>query len=185
MAPRLRLPRFGIKLHACTDYCPTMLTESARVIRRDGNRVVLELQRGSACGNCEMSQGCGTGALGRLLGKRMRPLVIETDQDCKPGDEVELALPEASLVRASLLVYGLPLLGMLFGGILASATAASDGLVAVAVGAGFLAGFVCAAFYTSRLEQQGMAPHIRGIRLNSVHRSQSIDPYTITSRNNT
>jgi sigma-E factor negative regulatory protein RseC len=162
-----------------------MLTESARVIRRDGNRVVLELQRGSACGNCEMSQGCGTGALGRLLGKRLRPLVVETDQDYRPGDEVELALPEATLVRASLLVYGLPLLGMLLGGSVASVATASDWLVAVAVCAGFLAGFLCAAFSTSRLEQRGMAPHIRGIRLNSVYRSRSIGPYTISSRNNT
>lgn len=162
-----------------------MLTESARVIRRDGNRVVLELQRGSACGHCEMSQGCGTGALGRLLGKRLRPLVIETDQDYRPGDEVELALPEASLVRASLLVYGFPLLGMLLGGLLASAIGASDWLVAVAVFAGFLAGFVCAAFSTSRLEQRGMAPHIRGMRMNSVDLSRSIEPNTITSRNNT
>lgn len=160
-----------------------MLTESARVIRRDGNRVVLELQRGSACGHCEMSQGCGTGALGRLLGKRLRPLVVESDQDYRPGDDVELALPEAALVRASLLVYGLPLLGMLLGGSVASAASASEWLVAVAVCAGFLAGFVCAAIFTSRLEQRGMAPHIRGIRLNSVDRSRSIEPYTISSRN--
>jgi sigma-E factor negative regulatory protein RseC len=119
------------------------------------------------------------------LGKRLRPLVVESEQDYRPGDEVELALPEAALVRASLLVYGLPLLGMLFGGSVASVVSASDWLVAVAVCTGFLAGFVCAAFSTSRLEQRGMAPHIRGIRLNSVDRSRSIEPYTISSRNNT
>jgi len=153
-----------------------MLTETARVISRDGNRVVLELQRGSACGHCEMSQGCGTGALGRLLGKRLRPLVIETEKDCQPGDEVELALPEASLVRASLLVYGLPLLGMLLGGSTASLFYVSDWLVPVASIAGFAAGFGCAVICTSRLEDRDMAPHIRGIRLNSAELSRSIKP---------
>lgn len=160
-----------------------MLTESARVIRRDGKRVELELQRGSACGHCELSQGCGTGALGRLLGRRSRPLVLETDQDCRPGDEVQLALPEASLVRASLLVYGFPLIGMLFAGLLASAAGAGDWLVALAAVAGFVVGLGFAAFFASRLEHRGMTPHIVDIRLNSAGRSRSIEPSTFSSRN--
>ena len=143
-----------------------MLTESARVTRREGNRVELELQRGSACGDCELSQGCGTGALGRLLGRRSRPLILETDRDCGPGDEVVLALPESALVRASLLLYGLPLLGLVLGGWLAMLLVLPEWLVVAIAGAGLFAGFKIASLGTRKLEQQGQAPYIRDIRVN-------------------
>ena len=143
-----------------------MLTESALVTRRDDNRVELELQRSSACDHCDLNQGCGTGALGRLLGRRSRPLVIETDRDCKPGDRVLLELPEAALVKVSLMLYGLPLLGLVLGGLLATLLAVPEWLV---VGIAFIGLFVGARFaarMTRRLEQGGQAPYIRDIRVN-------------------
>jgi sigma-E factor negative regulatory protein RseC len=143
-----------------------MLTESALVTRRDGNRVELELQRSSACDHCELNQGCGTGALGRLLGRRSRPLVIETDKDCEPGDTVLLELPESALVRVSLLLYGLPLLGLLLGGLLGALLALAEWLVVGIALVGLFAGFKLAARTTRRLEQGGQAPYIRDIRVN-------------------
>ena len=143
-----------------------MLTESALVTRRHGKRVELELQRGSACGSCELSQGCGTGALGRLLGRRSRPLFIETDQDLEPGDEVLLALSESALVKASLTLYGLPLLGMVLAGLLAAFGAAAEWLVVVAAIAGFYAGYRIAAWLTNRLEEGQLTPYIMDIRVN-------------------
>ena len=143
-----------------------MLTESALVTRRDGNRVELELQRSSACDHCELNQGCGTGALGRLLGRRSRPLVIETDKDCKPGDEVVLALPETALVRAILLLYGLPLFGLILGGLLAAMITLPEWLVVSFALFGLFAGFKIAARTAQRLEQPGQAPYISDIRVN-------------------
>jgi sigma-E factor negative regulatory protein RseC len=169
----LRYNPIAIRLRPAKAGLVDMLTESARVIRRDGNRVELELLRGSACSHCELSQGCGTGAIGRLLRRRSRPLVIETDQDCLPGDEVQLLMPEASLVRASLLLYGLPLLGMLLAGLLATAVTEADWLVALAACGGLGAGLAAAAAAAARLEDQGMAPHIANMRLNSIERHRS------------
>ena len=143
-----------------------MLTEAAIVTRRDGRRVELELQRGSACGDCELSQGCGTGALGRLLGRRSKPLFIETEQELEPGDEVQLALSESALVKASLTLYGMPLLGMVLAGLLAVAAAAAEWLVVVTAVAGFYSGYRVAAFLTNRLEDGQLKPYIVNIRLN-------------------
>ena len=143
-----------------------MITEQAIVTRCDGNRVELELQRGSACGQCELSQGCGTGALGRLLGKRSKPLVIETDRDLKPGDKLQLGLSESALVKASLIVYGLPLLGMVAAGLIASFAVVSEVLIALAAGAGFIAGFKLASYLSHPLEHDLQTPYIVDIQVN-------------------
>jgi len=143
-----------------------MLTESAIVTRRDGRRIELELQRGSACGNCELRQGCGTGALSRLLGRRSKALFIETEQELEPGDEVQLALSESALVKASLTLYGLPLLGMVLAGLLAASVAAAEWLVVVAAVGGFYGGYRVAVFLTNRLEDGQLTPYIVNLEVN-------------------
>ena len=143
-----------------------MLTEAAIVTRRDGRRIELELQRGSACGNCELSQGCGTGALSRLLGRRSRALFIETEQQLEPGDEVQLVLSESALVKASLTLYGLPLLGMVLAGLLAASVVATEWLVVVAAVVGFYGGYRVAAFLTNRLEDGQLTPYIVNLEVN-------------------
>ena len=143
-----------------------MLTETAIVTRRDGSRVELELQRGSACANCELSQGCGTGALGRLLGRRSRALFIETEQQLEAGDEVLLAMSESALVRASLMMYGLPLLGMVLAGLLLASVASAEWLVVLAAIGGFYAGYRIASHLTSRLEDGQLTPYIMNIQVN-------------------
>jgi len=150
-----------------------MLTEAAIVTRREDKRVELELQRGSACGSCEMSQGCGTGALGRLLGRRSRALFIETEQELQPGDEVMLALSESALVRASLTLYGLPLLAMVLAGLLAASVSAAEWLVAIAAIAGFYAGYRFAAYLTNKLEDGQLTPYIMDIRVNPEANGES------------
>jgi len=143
-----------------------MITEQAIVIRCNGKQVELELQRGSACAQCELSQGCGTGALGRLLGKRSKPLLIETDQVLKPGDRLQLGLSESALVKASLTIYGLPLLGMVAAGLLASFAAVAEAWVALAAGVGFFGGFKLAAFLSRVLEHDRLTPYIVEIEMN-------------------
>ena len=150
-----------------------MITETAIVTRRDGRLVELELQRNSTCGQCELSKGCGTGALGRLLGHRSKPILIETDHQLEPGDRLELGLSESALVKASLTIYGLPLLGMVCAGLLATLFAASEMIVALAVCAGFFAGYKFATFLASALDAGQLQPYIVGITVNPELQSRS------------
>ena len=150
-----------------------MLTESARVIRRRGNRVELELLRSSACGHCELRQGCGTGALAKLLRRRSTPLVIETQHDCEPGDEVQLMLPEQVLVSASLTVYGAPLLGLLFAGGLATSLSLPEWSIAALGITGFVVGGFLGAKRVRKLEQCGLTPYISDDKMNSAGLVQS------------
>ncbi len=150
-----------------------MITEQAIVTRRDGNRVEIELERTSACGKCELTQGCGTGAIGRLLGRRGKPLVIETQRNLNPGDRLQLGLPEAALVRASLITYGLPLLLMIAAGLLSASAGLADGWVALVSIAGFAAGFNLAARLARKLEAYTLTPYIMEIEVNPDARSGS------------
>ena len=96
-----------------------MIKETATVVNLSGDIAEVQMQRQSACSHCEMSQGCGTGAIGRLLGKRSKSVEIKVYQDLKPGDQVEIGLPDKAFLRAGLLIYGLPLLGLFTGLMLA------------------------------------------------------------------
>lgn len=151
-----------------------MIRQTATVIRRQGRHTEVEIQRQSVCGSCELEPGCGTGAIGRLLGQRKRPLIIESDADLRVGDQVILAMPEAVVARASLLIYGLPLLGMLVFGLIAQILFnPSEWLVAAAAGAGFLAGFKLARRLARNLAQTALAPEIVDIRVNPGRLSES------------
>jgi len=150
-----------------------MITEAAIVTRCDGRLVELELQRNSTCGQCELSKGCGTGALGRLLGHRKKPILIETDHQLKTGDRLTLGVSESALVKTSLTIYGMPLLGMVGAGILAALVAAPELIVAMAACAGFFAGHKFAGFITNRLEAEQLEPYIVEISVNPEPRSGS------------
>ena len=144
-----------------------MLSEPAIVKRRVDDRVEVELVRESACAGCDLNQGCGTGALGRLLGKRKRPLLVSSERELHPGDRVVLSLPEAALVRVSLLVYGLPLLGMLVGAGVAHLWLALPEWQVVAFGAaGFFLGFRGASRLVGGLAQRQLLPTVIDIEMN-------------------
>lgn len=119
-----------------------MITETAIVIASTENWVEVELQRQSACGHCELSKGCGTGALARLIGKRKTSLKLKNDNSLRRGDTIVLGMSEQGLVKASLLVYGAPLMGLILAALLAFLIFGNrEGIVLIAAGAGFVAAF--------------------------------------------
>ncbi len=154
-----------------------MITESAIVTRCNGNQIELELQRGSACARCKLNQGCGTGALGRLLGQRSKPIVIESNCEVNPGDRLLLGMSESALVKTSLIVYGLPLLGMLLGGLFTAVLGASEILVASISVVGFIGGFKFATFLAKVLADDLPAPYIVDIDVNLGPGSESKKPH--------
>jgi sigma-E factor negative regulatory protein RseC len=95
-----------------------MIRETATVTRLEGSQAVIDIQRQSVCGHCELNNGCGTGAIGRLLGHRSKSLKITNDKGLKPGDQVILGMQERAYLNASLVIYGLPLMGLISGGLL-------------------------------------------------------------------
>nr|MDK2851069.1 sigma-E factor negative regulatory protein RseC [Candidatus Cloacimonadota bacterium] len=89
------------------------VNDKAVVAKFEKGIATVELQRGGGCKNCSMRGFCFS---------KSTPAVfhLPSDLDLKPGDEVELMISPEGRVAASLLIFGLPVVSMIIGFILAS-----------------------------------------------------------------
>ncbi len=89
-----------------------MITETGKVVAVDGDRAWVQTIRTSACQSCSARAGCGQRALASVSGGRANQVLVANSSGARVGDEVVLGIDEQSLLRASLMVYGVPLLMM-------------------------------------------------------------------------
>ena len=94
-----------------------MIEEQARVVRLDGDLAEILIQKQSACGSCNAKSGCGTSLLANWFPQRRLTLRLNNHIRAQAGDMVVLGLDEATLQRSSLLLYALPLAGLLLAAI--------------------------------------------------------------------
>ncbi len=91
-----------------------MLREIGRVVAVETASVWVETIPSSLCGKCAARAGCGQGIVSRTTGHRGLVQAVESAtvraQDCRVDDEVEIELPEAAVLKGSMLVYLAPLL---------------------------------------------------------------------------
>ncbi len=92
-----------------------MIEEEAQVVEVDDGGVWVETQRRSTCSGCSARSGCGTAALASVLGRRRSRVHALAEPGLRPGDRVVIGIREQALVRGSLAVYTVPLLGLLAG----------------------------------------------------------------------
>jgi sigma-E factor negative regulatory protein RseC len=90
-----------------------MIEESAIVVKIQNHQVWVESGQHSACSGCHQKASCTTNALGSVLRKKSVP--VDCDIPLKTGDEVMVAIDENLLLRASLLLYLLPLIALFTG----------------------------------------------------------------------
>jgi len=133
-----------------------MIEETAQVVAADGEFVWVETQRQSSCGDCAARQGCGTATLGKVLGQRRTRVRALNRTAVRVGDRVVVGIDERALVRGSLAVYAVPLLGLLAGGVLGALLQAHLQLageaLTLAVGvAGLIAGLLWVKGFTRRI----------------------------------
>jgi sigma-E factor negative regulatory protein RseC len=128
-----------------------MIEEEATVVAVRGHEALVQTERRSTCSGCSARSGCGTGLLSRLIGRRFAEMSVPNELDLKVGDRVVLGLSETGLVKGAVAMYGLPLIGMLAGAVLAQPMASSAELVVVTGGAlGLLAGLFLARIYLTK-----------------------------------
>jgi sigma-E factor negative regulatory protein RseC len=90
-----------------------MIEELAVVVKIENHQVWVESGQNSACGGCLQKASCTTNALGSILKKKSVP--VDSGIQLKTGDEVIVAIDENLLLRASLLLYLVPLIALFTG----------------------------------------------------------------------
>jgi sigma-E factor negative regulatory protein RseC len=122
-----------------------MIEERAIVSRVDGEGAVWVRPYGvESCPKCAKGEGCGGGVLARLVGRR-RPEVRVGGQlgGLHPGDMVVVGVDESALMRASLWIYLVPLVGMFVTGAFAHTVLRAHDILVAAFGlTGLVGGFV-------------------------------------------
>lgn len=121
-----------------------MLTETGRVVAVESDSLWVETIRQSTCGSCQASKGCGHGLLNRIRSHRHGLIRVlpgrEIPANCGVDDEVRIGIPEGVVLQGSLLVYLLPLLGMLAGAGSAEWLGGSEPYTVLGAVIGFAAG---------------------------------------------
>ena len=74
----------------------------------------VETEVKSTCGSCEAQSNCGTGAIAKAFANKREKLHFRFDETVKIGQKVRLGIPEENLLKASMLVYFLPLVILVF-----------------------------------------------------------------------
>jgi sigma-E factor negative regulatory protein RseC len=119
-----------------------MIEETATVMRVDGGLAwVAPLPRDSACGRCSARAGCGTSVLGKLS-PGVGLLEVDNPLDVRQGEQVVIGIPDRVLVRASLLAYLVPLVGLVGAALMAAGWGLGEGSRALAALAGLAAGLL-------------------------------------------
>ncbi|MFC3396452.1 SoxR-reducing system protein RseC [Brenneria rubrifaciens] len=92
-----------------------MIKEWATVVSWQDGMAVLRCDQSSGCGSCKSRSTCGTGLLNQLGASAEHLLTVPCAQPLESGQRIELGIAEASLLRSAVMVYFLPLLGLLIG----------------------------------------------------------------------
>ena len=127
------------------------VTERAKVlsIDPDGLSLWVAADKASACGSCKAKSGCGTSVLAKLGANQVAVRALLSPELARQsfieGQDVDLAVDRGAFVKVALVMYLIPLAGLILAVLLAPVlnVAAGDAFVAVAAIVGlFFGGWV-------------------------------------------
>ena len=121
-----------------------MIEEEMRVTAVKEHVAWVEKASVSPCGSCR--EACAGSVAGKLFANRKLRFSVHATTPLSIGDRIVVGLPDSALIRASFLVYLLPLLGFFMGAFLAGEVAVWLNLAAhdlVSLSGGLLGIFFC------------------------------------------
>jgi len=132
-----------------------MLIEQGKVVALESDAVWVETIRSGTCGSCVARAGCGHGLLNQVLGKvgnRVRVLPGSFQlSGIQIDDQVSIGIPEGVVLRGSVMVYLVPVLGLLIGATLGQLSApGSDVIAMLGAAGGFLSALLLTRLYALR-----------------------------------
>ncbi|MEH2922592.1 SoxR-reducing system protein RseC [Samsonia erythrinae] len=92
-----------------------MIREWATVVSWQDGVAALRCEPSAGCGSCQSRSTCGTGLLSQLGLSAENVLYVSCDRPLEPGQKVELGISEGRLLFSAVLVYFVPIVGLLCG----------------------------------------------------------------------
>jgi sigma-E factor negative regulatory protein RseC len=92
--------------------------------------VMVETQIKTTCGSCEAQSNCGTGAIANAFASKREMLRFQLNELVEVGQKVSLGIPEESLLKASAMVYCLPLFALVLSALVGQTILPLVGLMA-------------------------------------------------------
>ncbi|MFT5924164.1 MAG: sigma-E factor negative regulatory protein RseC [Paraglaciecola sp.] len=92
--------------------------------------VIVETQIKSTCGSCEAQSNCGTGAIAKVFASKRETLRFRLNEIVEVGQKVSLGIPEENLLKASAMVYCLPLFALILSVLIGQSVFPLLGLIA-------------------------------------------------------
>ncbi|MBN2804751.1 MAG: SoxR reducing system RseC family protein [Deltaproteobacteria bacterium] len=134
---------------------------------KQGNKVIVEVNRGEACGACAAKGACQT--LGGGTSAKAVFFEMINDVSAKKGDRVKISMLESAVFKASFVLYLIPALFVLFGAFMGSRVAVApegdhDAYVLIGSLGGLIAGFFATYLAGKKLSgHSSMQPKIDSI----------------------
>ncbi|UZE95232.1 SoxR reducing system RseC family protein [Alkalimarinus alittae] len=149
-----------------------MLEETGVVVAVEKGQAWVQTIRKSACSSCEAKSGCGQGVLARISDGKANQVLVSNTLNLKVGEDVLIGIPEDLLVKASVMVYLLPLLMMIAAASIAEKwLLIGDAWVALAGVSGLAFGFVLVKLYSNvhKNDQRFCPKMIKAKGFQSIH----------------
>lgn len=125
-----------------------MIKEWATVVSWQDGIAILHCEQRSGCQGCQSQSSCATGVLSKIGGPVSHQLSLDYPHPLEPGQRVEIGLAEASLLRSAMLVYLLPLLGLILGAALLQYWLASELAAVAGAIVGMMVSFVALRYFS-------------------------------------
>ena len=132
-----------------------MIEEQALVVAVESNQILVEASRQSACGKCAVNNDCGQSAIAQWAAAKMVNIPVTNPESLSIniGDTVIVGIDEQSFVRASVLLYFLPLLMMFGVGLIATAAGAFEWVVISASFSALVLSFYVIKIYSKKFQR--------------------------------
>ncbi len=154
-----------------------MIEQRGLVLRADGGRAQIAADHNPSCGSCAAHGGCSTKWLTALFPRREPTFFVDNRIGARPGDAVIVGVDEQQLQRNSLLLYALPLAGLLAGGVLGESAFSMLGAHPELGGIlGGLTGLIAALTFVRRRAAIPLAGDRCGVRLLRIVQPQPSYP---------
>ncbi|MGG2397710.1 SoxR reducing system RseC family protein [Pseudomonas sp. SH1-B] len=131
-----------------------MIEEQGRVVALEPGAVWIETLRKSTCSACSANAACGQGLMDRLgVGRKRGYVRALSSMQLALGDTVVIGVREDLLIRSSLLVYLIPLLGLFAAALLADGLGLSEPLTILAGLIGLFCSWLLVRWRASRVAE--------------------------------